>query len=300
MATKRLSQAEKARRQEREREKKRKAALVKKAQDQVKRAEEKRKKLLARKVTLAQAKKFQQMIEKADALLLATKEHLREVEIATGKRRQKPRVSQAPEESVITTNEENRLTETMEMYRQKLASGEIEAVPTITDFDLDTSPRGAIASKHIPIDGMTLTESNIEEMLHRAREAVAEAKAWNKQVYAVVHMFQSEPTYEKNTDIGRAGGKPDGWIWEDPKDPSKRIFSTWQGVKATDPDGILANLETRLHEIVRANGKKNIALVHEIVFRSVVPNSTTEQQRVPNRSTMQKVVRMNERDEDEQ
>ncbi len=202
-------------------------------------------------------------------------------------------VSRIEEEppSVLVTREEAGVADTVDMYQQLRASGDIPDVVPETDFDLDISPRGAVASSHVPIGGILLTEANIEDLLHRAREAVNEARAWNQHVYAVVNMYQSEPTYEKNTDIGRAGGKPDGRIWEDPKDKSKKLFSTWQGVRATTADGILGNLETRLGEIVKANGKKNVALVHEIVIRSVLPDEMTRQQRQPHRGTLDKQSR---------
>lgn len=177
----------------------------------------------------------------------------------------------------MATAQERNIVEAVTNYRELLIDGKLtRPVTGTTDFDLDASPRGAIAATHTDTKGMILTRENVQELIFQARKAIDIATGWNLPVYAVVHMYQTEPTYgEKGA--GKVGGKPDGWIWQNPKDRKQVLFSTWQGIKqAQDAQTLADRLEDHLYEMAKANGDKVVAIVHDIEIRSVLPGEMKE------------------------
>lgn len=174
--------------------------------------------------------------------------------------------------TVLTPDERN-LAHSLTYYRELIEQGEIEKNEDVTrELDLDASPRGAVSEYRIPI-GEVLDDAALEEILSQASAAVRSISTWHKQVYASVHMFQSDTSYDTSADAGtdaRRSGKPDGKVWED-NEQKKRLFSTWQGVKATDAAGLLRGLESKLNLVQGANGRRATTIVHEVIIRGVLP-----------------------------
>jgi hypothetical protein len=301
MATKRLSQAERdALRKEREERKalqkadrERKAWFKKQltiAKANLKKAKATLKALERRKVIAAQIPQLEFDIGTARINIASFEEEIATIVLHIEREGIAYEELQALREEVgipntVSSAEENAIVEAVTAYRRllkegnlgRIKGGKLEAMKPKqyetfqTDFDLDTSPRGAVATTHTDTKGMILTRENVQEIMYHARKSIAIAASWNLPVYAVVHMYQTEPTYG-DKGVGRAGGKPDGWIWQNPEDKKQTLFSTWQGIKAASDAEILAErLEDHLYEMAKANGDKVVAIVHDIEIRSVLP-----------------------------
>lgn len=163
-----------------------------------------------------------------------------------------------------------RLRTTFDMYLDLKKSGEIKSVPHTTQtMDLESSRHGAIVEYRIPI-GDKLDEATITEAVHQAQKAVAEISKWHKNVYANIHLFQSEPTYDTSSERGKRGASPDGWIKEASSEDEGDLWSVWQGVPTMEVGPQVADMiQAKLEGVVDANGKRTVSVLHEIIIRSM-------------------------------
>lgn len=298
----RLSQAEKNRRLK-EREKQKRA--VAKAREKLKSAKTRLSALMKKAVPVSKMERHAEQIAAAEKLVKLAEENLKlaqrkpapipepeelpgpeDVDFSDLEDLPGPEPVDFPEDlpgpDTVASSEERAVVQAVDNYRELLTTGmvshgggmrRIDPVTPGPDYDVDSSSRGAVMVNTADTHGILLKDENVEEIMYMTRDAIRDASMWGDPIYAVIQMFQPEPTYAISTDIGRAGGKPDGWIWEHPTDKKQKLFSTWQGVPATTDTAALEDaLERHLEAMVKANGTKNVAIVHKIEIRSVPSN----------------------------